>query len=82
MKHKTSNLREIFEEFAEVDPDSEDEELVVTPIGFKKLCRKYKIYSLEAQKSFLESSKDRGMVSSIGSLVMGWKVVKPRIALQ
>ena len=78
LKHKISGLKEIFETFAE----EEEDEKVITPLGFKKLCRYYRIYGLKSQEEFLKRTKDKGIVSDVDSLVKNWRLaVQPKIKI-
>ena len=85
IKHKDSGLRNIFESYAEVPEDCKDEDeedKVITPLAFKKMCRLYEIYGIEAQESFLEEMSNKGLARSIEELTRRWSVgVKDKIML-
>lgn len=63
----------IFDHYAEVD--EETEEKMITLIAFKKMCREYKIYSVESQKKFLERRGKYFLAKDAKDLVSKWREI-------
>jgi hypothetical protein len=71
-------LEKIFEKYSELDEDNNDK--IITPIQFKKLCREYEIYGAESQAEFLEKMSRTGLVQTVEELKEKWSdIVKPWI---
>lgn len=82
LHHKDSGLKEIFEEFAEVEEGDTEEEKVINPVNFKKLCRTHKIYSLKSQMRFLELAVTTGLTEDVEDLKSKWTgIVKPKLEM-
>lgn len=70
----------IFGDYAKYDEESEEK--VINPIGFKKLCRDYKIYSVESQNRFLDKQKEIGFIRSKEELASKWReIVNPKFEI-
>lgn len=72
LKHKNSGLRRIFNFFAEYEED--EEEFVITPIKFKKLCAEHGIYSQNSQEKFLSIMSQKGMATKVEELISNWAI--------
>lgn len=83
LKHKDSGLKKIFNDFAVVEEEDGEEERVITPITFKKLCRTYNIYSKENQQRFLQAASYQGMACDIEELQALWsEMIKPKFEIE
>lgn len=70
-EQQSTGLKKIFSEFS--TRENEDDEDVITMIGFKKLCKKYEIYSVKAQKEFLQKATNKGYVKNVDDLKIFWR---------